>query len=108
MPGGRMVFTRRTPMGKKSSKAPKPPDPKQVAAAQAAANIGAALAEGAVNRVDQVTPDGSLTYTQSGAASWRDPLTGKVYEIPRYTATTALSPGQQKIKDETDAAELNL
>jgi hypothetical protein len=95
-------------MGKKASKAPKPPDPKQVASAQTAANIGTALAEGAINRVNQVTPDGSLSYAQSGTTGWRDPLTGKVYEIPNYTATTALSPGQQKIKDATDAAELNL
>jgi Chaperone of endosialidase len=95
-------------MGKKSSTAPKPPDPKAVASAQTAANIATALAEGAINRIDQVTPDGSLTYRPSGVTSWRDPLSGKVYEIPSFTATTALSPGQQKIKAETDAAGLNL
>jgi hypothetical protein len=95
-------------MGKKSSKAPKPPDPRQTAAAQTSANIGTALAEGAMNRVNQVTPDGSLTYAQSGTTAWTDPLTGKVYQIPNYTATTALSPEQQKTKAQSDAAEFNL
>jgi Chaperone of endosialidase len=95
-------------MGKKSSKAPKPPDPKAVASAQTSSNIGTALAEGIMNRVNQVTPDGSLTYAQSGATAWTDPLTGKVYQIPNYTATTALSPEQQKTKAEAGAAEFNL
>jgi hypothetical protein len=93
-------------MGK--SKAPKPPDPVKTAAAQTASNIGTALAEGAINRVDQVTPDGALTYARSGMEQWRDPLSGRVYDIPRYTATTTLSAAQQRIKDEEDRASLNL
>ena len=56
-------------MGK--SKAPKPPDPVRTAAAQTATNIGTALAEGALNRVNQVTPDGALTYVRSGTTPWR-------------------------------------
>jgi hypothetical protein len=95
-------------MGKKSSKAPKAPDPVKVASAQTATNIGTALAEGAINRVNQVTPDGSLTYSQTGTTTWRDPLSGRVYEIPNMTATTTLSEAQQKIKTEADAAEYNL
>ena len=93
-------------MGK--SKAPKPPDPVKTAAAQTASNIGTALAEGAVNRVNQVTPDGALTYAQTGTTPWRDPLSGRIYDIPSYTATTALSGAQQRIKDQEDAASLNL
>ena len=90
------------------SKAPRPPDPVKTAAAQTAANIGTALAEGAVNRVNQVTPDGALTYSQSGTTRWRDPLSGKVYDIPAYTAATTLSPAQGRIKDQEDRASLNL
>lgn len=95
-------------MGKKSSSAPKAPDPKQTAAAQTSANIGTALAEGILNRVNQVTPDGALTYSQSGTTAWTDPLTGKTYRIPNYTATTSLSPQQQQTKAQSDAAEFNL
>lgn len=90
------------------SKAPKAPDPVQTASAQTSMNIGTALAQNSMNRVNQVTPDGSLTYTQSGSTKWTDPVSGKVYDIPNYTATTTLSPEQQRIKAQSDAAELNL
>jgi hypothetical protein len=95
-------------MGKKNDKAPKPPDPVKTASAQTATNIGTALAEGSINRVNQVTPDGSLMYSQSGETTWRDPVSGKVYKIPNYTATTTLSPEQMRIKGAADMAEYNL
>ena len=93
-------------MGK--SKAPKPPDPNKTAAAQTATNIGTAIAEGRLNQVNQVTPDGTLTYSQSGTYDYVDPLTGRVHRIPLTTATTRLSDAQQAIKEQDDAAELNL
>lgn len=37
-----------------------------------------------------------------------DSLTGKTVTTPSFTATTTLSPAQQAIKDQTDAASLNL
>lgn len=89
-------------MGSKSSKAPKAPDPVKTAEAQAKMNIDTALTQNAINRVNQVGPDGSLTYTQTGTQY----VNGRA--IPIYTATTSLSPEQQKIKTETDAAEYNL
>lgn len=89
-------------MGKKSSKAPKAPDPMETARAQAQMNIDTALAQNAVNQVNQVTPDGSLIYTETG----RRNVGGR--DIPIYTATTTLSPEQQRIKAQSDAAELNL
>lgn len=92
-------------MGKKS---PKPPDPKETAAAQTATNIGTAIANSYMGNINQVTPDGSLTYSQSGTQKWTDPLDGKVYDIPTWTATQALSQAQQAIKNQNDAAELNL
>ena len=55
-------------MGKSSPSAPAAPDPAAVAAAQASANTDAARASAAMNRVDQYTPFGSLTYTNVGAA----------------------------------------
>ncbi|WP_299830663.1 hypothetical protein [uncultured Roseobacter sp.] len=93
-------------MGK--SKAPPPPDPQVTAGAQTAQNIGTAIAQGTLNNVNQVTPDGSLTYSQTGSQEWRDPNTGRVYQLPQYTATQTLSENQQAIKDQQDAADLNL
>lgn len=93
-------------MGK--SKPPAPPDPAKTAGAQAAQNIGTAIAQGTLNNVNQVTPDGSLTYSQSGTTQWTDPNTGQVHDIPQYTATQTLSDAQQGIKDQSDAAGLNL
>lgn len=89
-------------MGSKSSKAPKAPDPKVTAEAQAKMNIDTALAQNAINRVNQVGPDGSLTYAQTGTQY----VNGRA--IPIYTATTSLSPAMQKIKDASDAAGFNM
>ncbi|WP_429807303.1 tail fiber domain-containing protein [Ensifer sp. B1-9] len=93
-------------MGK--PKAPKPPDPRETAAAQTATNIGTAIANGTLGNVNQVTPDGSLTYSQTGSTKWKDPSSGAFYDIPTWTATQTLSPAQQAIKDQTDAAEKNM
>lgn len=93
-------------MGKGS--APKAPDPQQTAAASTSTNIGTAIANSMLGNVNQITPDGSLTYSQSGTTKWTDPYTGKSYDIPSYTATQSLSGNQQAIKDQTDAAQLNL
>lgn len=93
-------------MGK--PKSPPPPDPRAVAGAQTAQNIGTAIAQGSINNVDQVTPDGSLTYDVTGSQLWTDPNTGRVYQLPKYTATQSLTPQAQKVKDQQDAADLNL
>lgn len=58
--------------------------------------------------VDQITPDGSLTYSTNGTVAYTDPYTGKVYNIPKYTATTQLSQAQQAIKDQNNVTQLNL
>jgi hypothetical protein len=92
----------------RSSKPPTPPDPAKTAGAQTAQNIGTAIAQSTLNNTNQVTPDGSLTYTQSGTKPWTDPNTGQVHYIPQFTATQTLSGNQQAIKNQSDAAELNL
>lgn len=48
-------------MGKKSS-APEPTDPAETAAAQTGTNISTAIANSYLNNINQVTPDGTLTY----------------------------------------------
>ena len=76
-------------MGKSDSA---PPAPDYTASAQATAqgNLDAARANIAANRVNQVTPYGSLNYNISGA----DP-----YGNPTWTATQSLAPDQQKLLD---------
>lgn len=93
-------------MGKQ--KAPKAPDPRETASAQTSTNIGTAIANGYLGNVNQVTPDGNLTYSQSGTNKWKDPMSGAVYDLPTWTATQTLSPAQQAIKEQNNAAELNL
>ncbi|MEY9782560.1 tail fiber domain-containing protein [Sinorhizobium fredii] len=87
--------------------APESPDPKETASAQTATNIGTAVANNVMGNVNQVTPDGNLTYTYT-TQKWTDPLSGKVYDLQVPTATQELSANQQKIKDQTDLAEINM
>lgn len=89
-------------------KAPKPPDPKSTSAAQTGTNVGTAIANSMMGNVNQITPDGSLTYETTGSHKWTDPYTGKSYTIPTFTATQTLSPEQQAIKQQSDVAERNL
>lgn len=91
-------------MGKKS---PKAPDPAQTAAAQGAWNSFTAQQQQAMNMTGQNSPWGSLSYQQTGTQTIIDP-NGKPVQVPMYTANTTLSPQQQAIYDQTQAAELNL
>lgn len=94
-------------MGSKQ-KAPAPPDPMETSAAQTGTNIGTATANNMMGMVNQVTPDGSLTYETTGMQQYTDPYTGQTYDIPQYTATTALSPEQQAIQEQNRGAQLNM
>lgn len=89
-------------------KAPAAPDPKDTAAASTGTNIGTAIANSWMNNVDQVTPDGSLTYETTGYETYTDPYTGQSYQIPKRKATQTLSPEQQAIKDKADSAKGNI
>ncbi len=93
-------------MGKK--KAPAPPDPYKTADAQTSTNIGSAIANNQMGMVNQITPDGSLTYSQTGTYKYRDPISGKTYDLPITTATTSLSGINQQIKGQDDQTKLNL
>lgn len=91
-------------MGKKQ---PKAPDPAQTAAAQGQWNSFTAQQQQAMNMTNQNSPWGSLTYDQTGSQTIIDP-NGRPVEVPRYTANTTLTPEQQSIYDQSQAAELNL
>jgi len=83
-------------MGKRAPSAPPAPDPAATAAAQAAANRETAITQFGLNAVNQVTPFGNLTYTQTG--TWAD-------GTPRFTATQTLSPAEQEALDLSNRAQ---
>lgn len=78
----------RHPGYNKTPKAPPPPDYAGAAQATAQGNKDAILAQTAANRVNQITPEGSLTYDVTG----QDPSGN-----PTWTATQQYSPDQQQI-----------
>lgn len=79
-------------MGKKSTpQAPAAPDPVATANAQGAANTKAAITQANLNRIDQVTPNGALTYSQIGT---------NPDGTPRYQQTQTYSPEQQALYDQ--------
>lgn len=86
-------------MGGSSPKAPEAPDPRVVASAQTQQNKDTAIYNAALNRVNQVTPWGNLTYTQNGVDA---------NGIPQYTQTISLSPDQQKLMQNDTALSQGL
>lgn len=152
---------------------PEPPDPMETAQTQSSMNRDTAITQHLLNMVNQVTPDGSLTYSQSGQffqpsktgdTYWFNSKTGEYTQkdpfagassgkptsvptvglgndgngmfnnagkkgagsaaskpagtgdweqvtgnlTPTWTATTTLSPEQQKIYDQINKSKLNL
>lgn len=83
-------------MGKSTPKPPAPPDPNATAAAQTSSNIATAETNAALNRVNEYTPYGNLTYNIP------DP-TNAPYS---WTATQTLSPAEQQKLDLTNQADI--
>lgn len=88
-------------------KTPKAPDPMATAQAQAGLNRDTATSQQLTNMVNQITPDGTLKYNQTGWNSYKD-STGRTVKVPMFTATQSLSPGQQRLKRVADATEMNI
>lgn len=80
-----------------NAKPPAPPDPASIAAAQGTANVAAAGKQQQFNMVDQVTPQGSLTYAQTG--TWAD-------GTPKYEARQSLTPAGQMAFDQEQNADV--
>lgn len=93
-------------MGK--PRAPKPPDPRETSAASTGTSVATALANTQLGNVNQVGPNGSLTYDQTGSTDFTDPYTGQSYKIPTFTATTELTDQGQRIFDANQSAQLGL
>ena len=88
--------------------APTPPNPLDTARAQTGTNVSTAVANAYLANINQQTPQGSLSYNQSGTYDWTDPSTNQTYHIPTFTATQVLSPQGQAIQNQTQAAQYNL
>ena len=78
---------------------PQVPAAADTAAAQTKSNIDTATAQTNLNAINQVTPTGSLTYSQNGT---------NADGTPKLTATTALNPAQQAILDKQTQTNSNL
>jgi hypothetical protein len=87
-------------MGKGGGSAPPPPDYAAAARETAAGDIEAARLATAANRVNQVTPYGSLTYSQNPDLD--------SFGNPTFTATQTLSPEQQKLLDYQNQTSMGL
>lgn len=86
---------------------PKAPDPVATANAQGQMNQNTAITQQLINQTDQVNPWGSVAYTQNGNSTYTD-SSGKVITVPKFTQTTTLSPEQQAIFEQGQAAQTNL
>lgn len=93
-------------MGK--SKAPQPTDPKLTSAAQTGSSVSTSIANAFLQNMNEITPDGTKTFKQTGDYTFTDPYTGQSYTIPRFTVEQTLSGNQQAIKDQQDKANINL
>jgi hypothetical protein len=83
------------------------PDPAVTARTQGEMNTNTAITQQLLNQTNQVGPDGSLTYNNAGETSFTG-ADGKSYTVPRFTATTSLSPAAQRIFDIGNQTKENL
>lgn len=79
------------------SKSPRTPDPYKVSAADAQGKKDTAAYQASLDRVNQSSPFGSISYTTDGV----DPATG----APRYSQQTSLSPQFQSLLDSQTASQ---
>lgn len=88
-------------------KTPKAPDPYQTAAAQGGMNMDTAITQQLLNGGTQVNPWGTVATEVTGNNTFVDSQ-GKTITVPKFTQTTTLSPEQQAIFNQSQAAEGNL
>jgi hypothetical protein len=89
-------------MGMGKSSPPPAPDYAGAARTQGASNVQTAIAEGILNRPNEITPYGSRTWNQIGSQSVgsNDPSLGPV-DVPLYQSNVNLTPlGQDRFNQE--------
>lgn len=79
--------------------APQPQSPQFTAQQQTQSNVETAIANATLGNTNQITPQGTLTYNQTGGRQ-----VGNNF-VPQYTATQTLSPEQQRIYDQTTSLQ---
>lgn len=83
-------------MSKNSPQQPAVPDPAKTASAQTGTNVQTAIANAVIGNADTYGPQGSTKYNQIGSQKITGP-DGQVYDVPKYSQTTTLSPEQQQL-----------
>lgn len=89
-------------------KAPDPTPPRETSAASTGTSVSTSIANAFLQNMNEIGPDGTKTFTQTGDYSFSDPYTGQSYTVPRFTVEQTLSPAQQTIKEQQDRASTNL
>ena len=88
---------------------PDPPNPLATAAAQTGTNVATAVANANLGNVNQVTPQGNLTYSHTGNYNWADPTTGADLYDPAIHGDTEPDRRQGSTTfDQSQAAQANL
>jgi len=82
-------------MGKSAPSPPAAPSPSAIAGAQTGSNLTTAIGQTDLNAVNQNTPYGSSTFTQTGTSNVTDPSNGQTYTLPQYTQNVTLNPNEQ-------------
>ena len=82
-------------MGNSAPAAPAAATPEATASAQTGSNIGTAITQTELNDVNQTTPYGSSTFTQTGSTPYTDASSGITYQIPQEQQNVTLNPNEQ-------------
>ena len=90
------------------AKMPKPPDPWETASAQSQADMFKGAWDFTNKNISEFTPYGSKTYEQSGTNKVYDPFTRQYIDVPTYSSTISLSPGEQSILDKNTQLRSNI
>jgi hypothetical protein len=90
-------------MGKSTPSPPSAPDPFATAAAQSASNRETAMTQAALNRVNQNTPFGNLTWARNtatpGGAAWQSYDTAYTNWLGADPATRGNAPSRPEVED---------
>jgi hypothetical protein len=89
------------------SRAPAPTPALETAEAQTGSSISTAIANAYMTNMNEITPNGTLTYEQTGDQTITGP-NGQTYTVPQTTVTQTLSDAQQAIQDQNNTSGLNL
>jgi hypothetical protein len=88
--------------------APTPPNPAALASAQTSTNIGTAVANAWLNNPDTYTPYGYQQTRVLDSHPVVDPSSGITYQVPQFQQSQYLSPQEQAIFEQGEAAKGNL